>query len=101
MCFVQTRTTDEVRSIKGKESCMKKSNYDYTKLTLKPKHKSESISSYEYWAKVKKVVDGDTLDLEISLGFDTSVAKRVRLIGIDTPEVWGVKHRKPRFRKSN
>lgn len=42
---------------------------------------------YEY--KVKKliaVVDGDTIDVEIDLGFDISIFKRVRLAGIDTPE---------------
>ncbi len=42
---------------------------------------------YEY--RVKKlinVVDGDTIDVEIDLGFDISITKRVRLAGIDTPE---------------
>jgi micrococcal nuclease len=42
---------------------------------------------YEY--RVKKlinVVDGDTIDVEIDLGFDISINKRVRLAGIDTPE---------------
>jgi micrococcal nuclease len=42
---------------------------------------------YEY--RVKKlinVVDGDTIDVEIDLGFDISIFKRVRLAGIDTPE---------------
>ncbi len=42
---------------------------------------------YEY--NVKKlvaVVDGDTIDVEIDLGFDISIFKRVRLAGIDTPE---------------
>lgn len=42
---------------------------------------------YEY--RVKKliaVIDGDTIDVEIDLGFDISITKRVRLAGIDTPE---------------
>jgi micrococcal nuclease len=34
----------------------------------------------------EKVVDGDTVDLLIDLGFDVFVKKRVRLYGIDTPE---------------
>jgi micrococcal nuclease len=36
--------------------------------------------------KVIKVVDGDTIDASIDLGFDISLEKRVRLNGIDTPE---------------
>ena len=36
--------------------------------------------------KVLSVVDGDTIDVEIDLGFDISITKRVRLAGIDTPE---------------
>jgi micrococcal nuclease len=35
---------------------------------------------------VHKVVDGDTIDVNIDLGFDISLTKRVRLAGIDTPE---------------
>ena len=36
---------------------------------------------------VHKVVDGDTLDLELDLGFSISIRQRVRLKGIDTPEI--------------
>ena len=42
---------------------------------------------YEYKVKeVVKVVDGDTIDVIIDLGFDRSKKERVRLAGIDTPE---------------
>jgi micrococcal nuclease len=42
---------------------------------------------YIYRVKqVLKVVDGDTIDAVIDLGFDISLTKRVRLAGIDTPE---------------
>jgi micrococcal nuclease len=42
---------------------------------------------YEYHVKkVNNVVDGDTIDVEIDLGFDISFSSRVRLAGIDTPE---------------
>lgn len=42
---------------------------------------------YEYRVKnVTKIVDGDTIDVDIDLGFDISLTKRVRLAGIDTPE---------------
>jgi len=42
---------------------------------------------YEYFVKeVTKVVDGDTIDVIIDLGFDIMFASRVRLAGIDTPE---------------
>ena len=42
---------------------------------------------YIYRVKeVLKIVDGDTIDANIDLGFDISLTKRVRLNGIDTPE---------------
>jgi micrococcal nuclease len=41
---------------------------------------------YKYKAKVIRVVDGDTLDAIIDLGFDTWVKKRVRLAGINAYE---------------
>jgi micrococcal nuclease len=42
---------------------------------------------YEYRVKkVTNVVDGDTIDVEIDLGFSVSFSSRVRLAGIDTPE---------------
>ena len=41
---------------------------------------------YVYNAKLDRVVDGDTVDAMIDLGFDTWVFKRIRLLGIDAPE---------------
>jgi len=43
---------------------------------------------YEYNAALKRVVDGDTFDLVVDLGFSTSIEWRFRLAGIDTPETW-------------
>ena len=42
---------------------------------------------YEYFVReIKGVVDGDTIDVIIDLGFDILFSSRVRLAGIDTPE---------------
>lgn len=42
---------------------------------------------YKYRAKVLRIIDGDTMDVDLDLGFDVVLAKqRVRLYGIDTPE---------------
>jgi micrococcal nuclease len=41
---------------------------------------------YEYNAKVLRVVDGDTVDVLIDVGFSTFKKERVRLHGINTPE---------------
>lgn len=41
---------------------------------------------YTYKIEVLRVVDGDTIDAKIDLGFDVSVKKRVRFLGINTPE---------------
>ena len=43
---------------------------------------------YQYEAQVLKVIDGDTLDLHIDLGFKVGFNTRIRMIGIDTPEKW-------------
>ena len=42
---------------------------------------------YEYNCKVVRVIDGDTVDVDIDLGFDVWLTKqRIRLFGVDTPE---------------
>jgi micrococcal nuclease len=43
--------------------------------------------NYEYNARITKVIDGDTVEVDIDLGFNTILANQsVRLLGIDTPE---------------
>ena len=41
---------------------------------------------YEYFCKIQRVVDGDTVDISVNLGFDIWHNARVRMMGIDTPE---------------
>ena len=41
---------------------------------------------FEYFCKITRVVDGDTVDVNIDLGFDIHHLARVRMMGIDTPE---------------
>lgn len=41
---------------------------------------------FTYRATVLRVVDGDTIDVSIDLGFSTRTDRRLRLAGIDTPE---------------
>ena len=43
------------------------------------------VNTYETY--VSKFIDGDTLDMNINLGFDTYVIRRIRLINIDAPEI--------------
>ena len=47
---------------------------------------AKEINKYEYSAKLDRVVDGDTCDALIDLGFDTWVKKRIRFKGVDTWE---------------
>lgn len=47
---------------------------------------SDQLNVYLYKAEVKKIVDGDTFDVLIDLGFDTFKKERVRLYGLNTPE---------------
>ena len=46
----------------------------------------DKLNPWIYNAEVKKVVDGDTFDIIIDLGFDTLKRGRVRLYGVNTPE---------------
>lgn len=41
---------------------------------------------YEYNARVKRVVDGDTVDFVVDLGFSVNLKMRGRLLNVDTPE---------------
>ena len=42
---------------------------------------------YQYRAKILKVVDGDTVEIDLDLGFNIVLAnQKVRLVGVDTPE---------------
>jgi micrococcal nuclease len=41
---------------------------------------------YNYKIKLLRVIDGDTIDAEIDLGFDVKIKKRIRFAGINTPE---------------
>jgi micrococcal nuclease len=44
---------------------------------------------YEYRAKIVKVYDGDTVTAVVDLGFNVSVTEKIRLYGLDTPEIRG------------
>lgn len=58
------------------------------------------VESTDFWAYRARtdghpsdaVVDGDTLDLIVDLGFNCRHAVRVRLKGLDTAEIYGVRH---------
>jgi micrococcal nuclease len=47
---------------------------------------SDKIIPYSYKINVTRVIDGDTIDCLIDLGFKISIKSRIRLAGIDTPE---------------
>ena len=51
---------------------------------------------FEYRARVTRVIDGDTLELEIDLGLAVTVNTKIRLYGIDT---WEKRHRDPIHRE--
>jgi len=48
--------------------------------------KKKKLDKHNYSAKIVRVVDGDTCDALIDLGFDTWVKKRLRFYGVDTWE---------------
>ena len=57
---------------------------------------------YQYNAVIQKVVDGDTMEIDIDSGLSIWVHKeRIRLYGIDTPEVYGVEKGSPEWELGN
>lgn len=56
-------------------------------------------SLYCYKARCLNVVDGDTIDVELSLGFNVYVRERIRLAGINTSEIYGVKKNSEEYKK--
>ena len=55
--------------------------------------------SYRYRAELDRVVDGDTLDVLIDLGFYIRIKERIRLEGMDTPEIYGVPQDSEEYRR--
>lgn len=45
--------------------------------------------AYEYHATLRRVIDGDTLELEVDLGFEMHAVTTFRLYGVNAPEVTG------------
>lgn len=57
---------------------------------------------YQYSAIIQKVVDGDTVSIDIDLGLSVWLHdEKVRLYGVNTPEVYGVKKGSPEWDKGN
>lgn len=54
---------------------------------------------YWYKAKVDRVLDGDTVDLTLSLGCDVYIKERCRLYGINCPEISGVRKISNEYRR--
>lgn len=48
-----------------------------------------SIGFYNYKAKIVNVVDGDTVDVAVSVGFLLTATLRLRLLGVNAPEMHG------------
>lgn len=44
---------------------------------------------FQYKATITNIVDGDTFDMDIDLGFNIHIHERVRLLDVDTPEKFG------------
>lgn len=57
---------------------------------------------YQYRAIIQTVVDGDTIEIDIDLGLSAWIHnERIRLYGIDTPEVYGVKKGSAEWERGN
>jgi len=54
---------------------------------------------YKYKAKLDRIVDGDTMDVIIDLGFKITTFQRIRLARINTPETYNVKKDSEEYKK--
>lgn len=54
---------------------------------------------YHYKATVKRIVDGDTMDLIVDVGFKITTNQRIRLARINTPETYNVKRDSEEYKK--
>jgi len=57
------------------------------------------MTLYEYRAELKRVVDGDTYDFTVDLGFRVSKDIRIRMLGVDTAETYGVKKESDEYKR--
>ena len=55
-------------------------------LMIGKRETKSNMELFQYEAEVIRVVDGDTIDAKISLGFDVYVKKRIRFQGFNAPE---------------
>jgi micrococcal nuclease len=92
-CTTNTNYGSEIWSTNGNLGTFNASTYlsygNYTNLCVsyKASYNFSSEIFYYYKAKVERVVDGDTVDLNIDLGFSINHHTRVRLYGINAPEM--------------
>ena len=54
---------------------------------------------FKYKVKITHIVDGDTFDADVDLGFGIFYKMRFRMFGIDTPETYGVKKTSEEYKK--
>lgn len=54
---------------------------------------------WEYRARCVNIVDGDTIDVVVDLGFQITREIRLRLAGVDTHETYGVEHGSEEYRR--
>jgi len=67
-------------------------------VAAKPSHACEvTVAKVVHTGEVVRVVDGDTLELRVDLGYRVTVSDTFRLVGVDTPERYGVKKGSPEY----
>lgn len=60
---------------------------------------TRELALWEYRARVDRIVDGDTVDVVLDLGFNVQKRIRLRLKGVDTAETWGVSKESEEFER--
>lgn len=76
-----------------------KRTFNQLKRDLSPSHPPKVVQPYQYWAQVTRIVDGDTIEMNVAVGFKVAIHERFRLIGVDTPEVYSVKRTSEEYKR--
>jgi micrococcal nuclease len=58
-----------------------------------------NITLYQYWGQITRIVDADTFDVNVSVGFNLNFSQRFRLLGVNCPETFGVRRDSEEYKK--
>lgn len=84
--FYQKQTLQESWTVRALRDAIRADLFGGGTITNRVLKRPTSLA-YCYLARIEKIVDGDSLDFDVDLGFSTWTKRRIRLASVDTPEI--------------